>query len=368
MPIRTSNAVTRPADVVVVGRGIAGLCAALAAADHGLQVTVADTARPGAASRVAAGLLAPSLDGLAPSVRAIAIEARDAYPDFLAHLRMRADRPVALDRNGILELASSASDLAHLMARAGHSAQALGQHELAQLEPALAGHAGALLHPHDGAVDNVALMDALDLAVASNRRIHRCPAQIVSFDFLPARPVAVTAAGLRLDGASVLLATGAWASRIPGLPRALPVRPVRGEVLCLDTLPIRHVTYGAGGYLVPRGSSLLIGATSDESGFDSHPSDAGRASLLAIATRAVPSLASANIVEHRAGLRPMTPDAMPILGRDPDVPGLVYACGFSRNGILLAPWAAAQLARLLAGGDTGHALAPFRPERFESNN
>ncbi len=366
MPIRTSSAVTRPADVLVVGGGIAGLCAALAAPDHGLQVTVADTARPGAASRVAAGLLAPSLDGLAPSVRAIAIEARDGYPAFLAHLRMRADTPVALDRNGILELASSASDLAHRMARAGHSAKPLDQRELAHLEPALAGHTGAVLHPLDGAVDNVALMDALDRAVANHGRIHRRRAQIVSFDFEAARPNAVTAAGARLEGASVLLATGAWASGIPGLPRALPVRPVRGEVLCLDTMPIRHVTYGAGGYLVPRGSSLLIGATSEESGFECHPSDAGRASLIGIATGAVPSLGNANIVEHRAGLRPMTPDAMPILGRDPDVPALLYACGFSRNGILLAPWAATQLAHLLGGGESAEALAPFRPGRFDS--
>lgn len=367
MPIRTTSAVTRPADVLVVGGGIAGLCAALAAADLGLQVTVAGTARPGAASRVAAGLLAPSLDGLAPSVRAIAIMARDGYPAFLAHLRTSADTPVALDGNGILELASSASDLAHLMARAGPSAQPLGQGELAQLEPALAGHAGAVLHPHDGAVDNVALMDALERAVANNGRIHRCHAQIVSFDFLAARPVAVTAAGGRLESASILLAAGAWASRIPGLPRVLPVRPVRGEVLCLDTTPIHHVTFGAGGYLVPRGSSLLIGATSEDAGFECHPSDAGRASLLGIATGTVPSLGNAHIVEHRAGLRPMTPDAMPILGRDPDVPALLYACGFSRNGILLAPWAATQLADLLAGGKSGDALGPFRPARFDQN-
>lgn len=365
MSSRTDGPVTRSADLLVVGGGIAGLSTALAAAERHLRVLVVDETRPGAASRAAAGMLAPSLEGLPPAVHAIAVEARDAYPNFLARLRERADIDVSLDRNGILELASSASDHAVLVARAGASAQPLDARELARLEPAFIGHAGAVLHPHDGAVNNVALMRALDLAVAREPRVDRLSDRVASLDFGAARPVAATAAGERIECARVLLASGAWATDMPGLPRTLPVRPVRGELLRLASLPIRHVTYGAGGYLVPRGDTLLIGATSEESGFANHTTGAGRKSLLAIARRAIPALDGVQVLDHWAGLRPVTPDALPILGSDSDIPALVYACGFSRNGILLAPWCATQLARLITGESRGDSLAPFTPARFD---
>ena len=201
----------------------------------------------------------------------------------------------------------------------------------------------------DGAVDNVTLMTTLDLAVARDRHIRRIMGSAASIDVTGGRRVAWTAEGTRHEGTAIVLATGAWATGIPGLPRALPVRPLRGQLLRLDRLPVRHVAYVAGGYLVPRGATLLVGATSEEAGFQNAVTGDGRRELLAIAQRAIPELASARVVDHWAGLRPITPDALPILGADPDVPGLIYACGFSRNGILLAPWAATQLAALVGG-------------------
>ena len=360
----TAGPMIRRTDLLVVGGGIAGLSTALAAAARQLRVLVVDDARPGAASAAAAGMLAPSLEGLAPDVQAIAMDARDAYPDFLARLRERTSIDVALDRNGILELASSASELAVLAARAGPAAQLLDGRGLAAFEPAFAGHAGAVLHPNDGSVDNVALMRALDHAVAREPRIDRISDRIVSlrFDAMPA--TASSASGVHVECAHVLLASGAWASDLPGLPRTLPVRPVRGQLLLLDGAPIGHVTYGAGGYLVPRGQTLLVGATSEESGFSNLTSDAGRDELLGIARRAIPALRQSSVLRHWAGLRPVSPDGLPILGADPDVPALFYACGFSRNGILLAPWAAAHLAGLICGNRSSSSLAPFSLTRF----
>jgi glycine/D-amino acid oxidase-like deaminating enzyme len=107
-----------------------------------------------------------------------------------------------------------------------------------------------------------------------------------------------------------------------------------------------------------------VGATSEDVGFDPGTTPRGLAALRAIATHAVPVLGHAPLAEHWAGLRPITPDGMPILGVDPTVPALCYACGYSRNGILLAPWAADQLAGLLTGGSPVPALAPFGVERF----
>jgi glycine oxidase len=137
---------------------------------------------------------------------------------------------------------------------------------------------------------------------------------------------------------------------------------VRGQLLRLAQTPIRHVTYGAGGYLVPRGDTMLVGATSEEAGFENETSLAGLSVLRGIASRAIPALANALVVDHWAGLRPMSLDTHPILGADPESPALVYACGYSRNGILFAPWAAAQLASVLIG-DPAPGLTPFRVDR-----
>jgi glycine oxidase len=361
--------VTTLPDLVVLGGGIAGLTAALAAAERGMRITLVDQARPGAASRASAGMLAPSIAGLPESVRPAAIEARDVYPRFLAMLRDRTDIDVPLDRQGILELATSERELEQCAARAGASAIRLDARALASLEPALAAHAGAIHHPDDGAVDNVTLMAALDVAVARHPRIARITDEVSSFDARGNLPAFRSRGGTRYASRRLLVANGAWAGTLPGLPRPLPVRPVRGQLVQLEGLPIRHVAHMADGYLVPRGGTLIVGATSEEAGFDSHTTPRGLASLRAIATRAVPVLGHAIVADHWAGLRPIAPDGLPIYGADPTVPALAYACGLSRNGILFAPWAAAQLATVLAGGTSPTPLEAFRVARlFEATS
>jgi glycine oxidase len=351
-----------------VGGGIAGLTVALAAAGRGLTVVVIDEPRDGAASRASAGILAPSPVGLPSTVRAIAIEARDYYPRFLEELRVHADleRAVTLDRNGIIEVVSTEEQLASLHARAPEGSQLIDRDLLRQLEPALSkNHIGALVHPTDGSVDNVTLMTTLDVAVARERHIRRIQDSVASLDFSGGHGVAWTSQGTHHESSVIVLASGAWASGLPGLPRALPVRPVRGQLMRLDRLPIRHVTLVPGGYLVPRAESLLIGATHEEAGFQADITHDGLTALSGIARRAIPELEGARVAEHWAGLRPSTPDGLPILGADPDLPALVYACGFSKNGILLAPWAATQLARVLSGEPAPESLAFFSPGRFE---
>ena len=140
---------------------------------------------------------------------------------------------------------------------------------------------------------------------------------------------------------------------------------MRGQLLLLAAGTLGHVTYGGGGYLVPRGNGLVIGATSEDSGFECQTTEAGRSALLAIARAVAPALVPAPVLEHWAGLRPMSPDSLPILGADPKVPALVYACGFSRNGILLAPWAASHLATLIRHGFAPDVLKPFAVDRFD---
>ena len=351
-------------DLVVLGGGIAGLTSALAAAGRGMRVTVIDQPRSGAASRASAGMLAPSIAGLPESVRPAALEARDVYPRFLAMLRDRTDIDVPLDRQGILELAASESDFEVRAARAGSSAERLDARALASLEPAFAGHPGAILHPGDGAVDTVTLMGALDVAVARQPKITRLTDEVASFDSRGNLPAFLSRGGTRYGSRRLLVAGGAWAGGLPGLPRPLPVRPVRGQLARLEGLPIRHVTHMTDGYLVPRGGTLIVGATSEDAGFENATTPRGLAALRAIATRAVAVLSHAPVADHWAGLRPVSPDGLPILGRDPAQKALFYACGFSRNGILFGPWAAEQLAPVLAGAAPTETLAPFRVERF----
>lgn len=353
-------------DLVVLGGGIAGLTSALAAAGRGMRVTVVDQPRSGAASRASAGMLAPSIAGLPDSVRPAALEARDVYPRFLAMLRDRTDLDVPLDRQGIIELAGSEDDLEQRAARGGEGAERLDATALAALEPAFAGHPGAIMHPHDGAVDTVSLMGALDVAVARQPRITRLTDEVASFDSRGNLPAFLSRGGTRYGSRRLLLAGGAWAGGLPGLPRRLPVRPVRGQLVRLEGVPIRHVTHMPDGYLVPRRDTLIVGATSEDTGFDCATTPRGLAALRAIATRAVAVLSHAPVADHWAGLRPVTPDGLPILGQDPNQPALFYACGFSRNGILFGPWAAEQLAPVLAGASPTGALAPFRAERFDA--
>lgn len=354
------------ADVVVVGAGIAGLTTALAVADRRNRVLVFDQHRHGAASRAAAGMLAPSVEGLPDNVLPAAIAARDFYPEFLARLATRTGMSIPLDRRGILELASTTADLAVLVGGAAENAEVLDAAALVQLEPQLGGHAGALFHPCDGAVDNVALMHALEDAVARQPRIERIIAAVDSVAFGRDGAIVTTTTSQSVACGHVVLAPGAWMAGINGLPRIVPVRPVGGQLLLLPGGAIGHVTYGAGGYLVPRGSGLIIGATSDEVGFECRPTDAGRSALLAIAHAASRALRDVPLLEHWSGLRPMSPDSLPVLGADPDVPALVYSCGFSRNGILLAPWAAGHVAALISSASAPDVLEPFSIMRFYS--
>lgn len=355
---------SRSTDVVVVGGGIVGLCTALAVADRGMQVTVLDDDQPCAASRASAGMLAPSLPGLPNSLRDLACAARDRYPDLVLQLRERSGVKVELDRSGIIELAATAAALEALHAHAGGLASRLTRSELASLEPALATHFGALLHPLDGWVDNRALMDALWVAAERHARIAVLRHQVREVDVAHGAASATTTNGTRIGCSRIVIAGGAWCSDLQGLPRRLPVRPLKGELLTLDRAPVRHVVAGADGYLVPRGRTLLVGATSEEAGFDATPSVAGGQFLTGVATEIVPKLANARVAEHWGGLRPFSPDGMPLLGPDAIAPSLLYACGFSRNGILLAPWAGEALATLLADGHRAGIPSEFDPGRF----
>ncbi len=333
-----------------------GLTTALAAADAGLTVIVLDVPRPGAASRAAAGMLAPSVEGLPAAVLPAALQARDFYPSFLAALCERTGLSVPLDRRGIIQVATCAAELESLGTPHSPAALALDSRELGTLEPELAHHAGGFLHPNDGSVDNVTLMDALDLAVERHGRVRRERMEVVAIH--PGTGTVTSADGSTVIGGSLVIASGAWMD-IAGVARRPAVEPVRGQLLKVAAAPVSHVIYGAGGYLVPRGRETLVGATSERAGFHVDISADGRNALLRIGGTLIPLLATSPVTSHWAGLRPVSPDGLPTVARAPGAERCLWSVGYSRNGILFAPWVAAQVARALRGGEWPAELAPF---------
>ncbi|HEU4565538.1 MAG TPA: FAD-dependent oxidoreductase, partial [Gemmatimonadaceae bacterium] len=352
------------ADVLVVGGGIVGLSCAVALLERGVRVTVCSDHRRGEASPAAAGMLAPGVERARDGAARFSEAARDRYPAFLAALEEASGIRVPLLRNGILQVALTEPQGDALRADLPEGARWLDRGELAALETALAGAVGACFHPHDGAVDNVMLVEALE------RRVERDPrAALVRGavrEILPRapRPAARLAGGELLEGDAIVLAAGAWAGAIRGVPRALPVAPVRGQMLALDAVPLRHVTYGPGGYVVPRGGATIAGSTMENVGFEVGTTDAGMRAIERTVATICPPLAHAPRRASWSGLRPVTPDLHPIIGADPECPTLFYACGHSRNGILLAPLTGDCIAALVTGAEPPQDVRPFAVTRF----
>lgn len=361
------------ADVAVLGRGIAGLTCAVACARRGLAVAlVGGEQRAGAASSASAGVLGPSI-GRGPKAGPVArflFAARDRYPALLADLQERTGLAVPTI-SGALEVAFNQMHLDELTTRARRmdATTTLDAADIAALEPGLAPVAGGVLHERDGAVDVESLLAALSATVTAERRIGLVPTDAIALDATRADGVGLTLTdGSRLAAGRVVIANGAWAAALDGMPRRLPVRPLKGEIAIARGGTLRRVVFGSGGYVVPRGEDLLVGATSEDAGFDATVTDEALAALDGIARALLEGWPSERptFAARYAGLRPVTPDLLPILGTDPVAPSLLYACGYSRNGILLAPLAAECIAALAAGDAPPFDLTPFRADRFHA--
>jgi glycine/D-amino acid oxidase-like deaminating enzyme len=343
-------------DVVIIGDGIIGLSTALELGRAGARCRVIGARNSGVGSFAAAGLLAPDIAHLPKAAAPFYLASLALYPLFVERLSA-FDSDLSLVR-GLLELPDNAvRDGRHLSTA-----------EVAALEPQLAAPHGAILRASDGAVDNVRLTLALRAAVEAN------PGISVSYDdaaerveLSVARAGVVTRSGERVEAARVILAAGPWASRIDGLPRPIPVEPLKGQMIAFGGTLLRHAAMASDVYLVPRGNETLAGATVEHAGFDTQTTATAIEALRAAAARACPALASTGVTRAWAGIRPATPDLLPILGHDRDAPRLLYACGHSKNGILLAPATAVAVTQLALGNTPDWDLAAFDIRRFGAN-
>ncbi|MCC5478234.1 glycine oxidase ThiO [Streptomyces barringtoniae] len=385
MSSRTSDT-SDTSDVLVIGGGIIGLVTAWRAAQRGLATAVVDPEPGGGAARVAAGMLAAvtELHYGEEQLLALNLESARRYPDFAAELTELTGHDLGYRRCGTLQVALDADDRAHLrelhalQRRCGLESEWLSGRECRRLEPMLApGVRGGLRVDGDHQIDPRRLAAAL---VAACERagvvFHRAWAD--RLDAVRDRAAGVTLAdGTGLRAEQVVLAAGSMSGRLAGVPEALlpPVRPVKGQVLRL-TVPrryapflsrtVRAIVRGGHVYLVPReNGELVVGATSEELGWDTTVTAGGVYELLRDAHELVPGITELPLTETRAGLRPGSPDNAPLLGPS-GLDGLVLATGHYRNGVLLTPVTGDAMAEVLAGGRLPEEARPFTPQRFDA--
>ena len=356
---------TAKADVIVVGTGVIGLCCATSIAATGMSVLLIGEHRGGEASAAAAGMLAPSVEKAEGPAHYFALAARDFYPVFLEELAEVVGIRVPLNRLGVLQVALTERGARGLQKDPSPTSEWIDRNELARLEPTL-GHAiGAVINPDDGSVDNVILMSALNELAERSGGIARVTGAVTRVSSRSGAVCVNAMDGREFHSDRLVLAPGAWGGSIEGAPELKNVRPSRGQLAAYSSIGLRHVTYGPRGYLVPRaGGATIAGSTMENVGFDSTTTPEGLARVQSAAQEIAPALAVASPVSTWAGLRPITPDMLPLLGPDPRHPAVIYACGHSRNGILLAPLTGETVATLIAGNTPKHDLSQFRPDRF----
>ncbi|MBC7562422.1 MAG: FAD-dependent oxidoreductase [Gemmatimonadaceae bacterium] len=355
------------ADIAVVGAGVAGLSSALALADAGLDVALITDARAGEASPAAGGILDTGHGFILPAHREMMRGARDLWPAFSAMLTERTGVQIPLNRDGVLELATSIHEAERLSALATDEAEWLDAVALAALEPNLAHAQGALRFRHDGAVNPLVLLKALKQAIG--RHVHaRVISQTVASIDPGSAAEGVTVKmidGTTLTAMRVVVACGAWSGSLPGVPMHLPISPVRGQLMSVASKALRHVVMLGDGYVIPRGDGrTIIGGTEEHMGFDVRHTEEGAQRVRALAAAILPALGTAGMLSTWAGLRPMTRDGLPIIGADAEVPSVIYACGHGRNGTLLTPLTGALVAATVAGTQQTTDATPFSPLRF----
>jgi glycine oxidase len=368
-------------NVVIIGAGVAGLGIGWKLAKAGASVTILERAQAGrGATTVSGGMIAAAAElGQAGTPEAaFAKRANDLWPGFVAELETESGISVDYRKNGSLMVALEAGGSPH--AHGDHGGQPnphaqgadiamLTAEQARAMEPMLREDiAGALWAPHEAQIDTRALVQALVTAFAKAGGIILANETAVRIEIEGGRAFGVRTPFALHCADAYILAAGAWTSRIEGLPPEAvpPVIPIKGEILVLTApagaeLP-KHVVWGNEIYVVPRGGQLLVGATMERAGFDTGKSPEAYRWLLRQAAGLMPALKGWDVAEHWAGLRPATPDGLPILGPTA-VEGLLVASGQFRNGILFAPAVAEVMSRLIL--ERVMETPAFDPRRFD---
>jgi glycine oxidase len=358
--------------IVVAGAGVIGCAVAHELASRGARVQIVDPRGVGeGATRASAGILAPYIEGRAPALLELGVHSLALYDGFIQRTQADAGIAVEYERCGTLQAALDPQEAEALaaavraLAGAGVEHALLDGAEARRAEPALSGRTAAALvvAPH-GYVAAAPLTLAL-AAAARARGACVSSARVLSVEDRGGGVDVRTDRGT-ISADAVVVAAGSWSPQISPRPGPPPVRPIRGQLVHLraPARPASRVVWGSGCYVVPwRDGSVLVGATLEDVGFDERATASGVERLLAAAVALMPGLRESGFEQARAGLRPETPDELPIIGRSSTMPCVFYATGHYRNGVLLAPLTASLVADLVVEGRERPELAGLRPDR-----
>ncbi|MEW6777606.1 MAG: glycine oxidase ThiO [Bdellovibrionota bacterium] len=364
------------ADIVVIGAGVMGSAAGRELARRGAKVLVLERSIPGAeASSAAAGILGAQAEADSPGpLFDLFRRSRELYGPFACELEGQTGIRTGYAKCGVLLLAFEEKEQEYLIRKAswqkekGLAVDLLRRSDLPALGVPLSEKAvGGLLLPDDGQVEPPLLAKALargaELAGAKFLR-----ASIEKILVENGKAAGVQTSEGKVSCGKILVAAGAWTALVAGtgLPPSA-VRPVRGQVVQFEgkaglfkQILIRH----GHGYLVPRPDGRVVaGSTMEEAGFEKAVTVAGLHKILTLAETLVPALGAARFQDAWSNFRPTTPDHLPLLGEGP-VPGVFFASGHHRNGILLIPATAELAADLLTGKPPALDPAPFSPRRL----
>ena len=345
-------------DAIIVGAGIIGLALAIELRKQGLRVLVVDKGEPGReASWAAGGMLVDFSPEMPRALQDLASASARMYPEFVHQLQDESGLKIDLRSEGAL-LWDPAADA---LQRSSHPLPA----PLSELEPHLAGKNYAPFFLRERCVDPREVVAAA-IATARHREVDFSSGDtVLGIEIKDGKAIGVRTNKTAFAAGAIVNCAGAWAGQIA--PHVFPTRPVKGQMLYV-VMPeknlLRHVVRTPDVYLIPRSDGrLLIGATVEEAGFDKQIVPDTIHKLRKAAIEMVPRLTEARILESWAGLRPGTPDTLPILGAT-STPGYFVATGHFRDGILLAPITANLMTSIVTGSKPQLNLSAFSPARF----
>ncbi|HYM78965.1 MAG TPA: glycine oxidase ThiO [Candidatus Dormibacteraeota bacterium] len=356
------NAEVKTWDAIIVGGGIIGLSLAIALRKRGAMVLVVERGEPGReASHAAGGMLVDCPLETPAVLQTLATASARMYPEFAHELEVESGMKVDLRDQGTIFFLSPQHARQAPEFAASHPLPV----PLREIEPALRPAPGTALYLRERSADPRALSAAAWKAAKNLGVDFSSGDPVTSVDVTNGQLAGVTTAKTSFSALKVVNCAGAWSGQIG--PYKFPTRPVKGQILCL-AMPSRdllsHVVRTPEVYLIPRSDGrLLVGATVEEAGFDKRTDPETIQRLHRAALQLVPKLKDARILEAWAGLRPGTPDALPILGGTP-TPGYYVATGHFRDGILLAPITAQVMAQVISNETLSHDLTAFSPQRF----
>ena len=351
-------------DVVIIGGGVIGLSLAWRLRRHGASVLIVEKSEPGReATHAAGGMIAHCDPHNPPALASLIAGSARMYPEFVRELREASFESPDLRTTGTIAFFEDGES------PGCEAARCISDDELARIEPLVSLRGRSFFLP-ESSLDPRKLASALEKTLRHSGVDFVTGSPVTEVAVLAGRAAGVRTAKSFYAGDAVVNCAGAWASMIR--PLGVPTRPVKGQMVCVVPPPgphrpgplIQHVIRTPEVYIIPRSDGrIVLGATVEEAGFDKRVDPETVQRLHQGAANVAPAIAEMRIHEVWAGLRPGTPDDLPIVGPTA-LPGYFAATGHYRDGILLAPITAHVMAQLLTGHTPDFDLSPFSPLRF----